>query len=71
MAKSIKETTEKFTIYLPVELSQKIKDLAHFYRKNISDLFKDLAQDYAAKNEHALKIFHDAIKQVEQENQAN
>ena len=71
MARISKGNTEKITIYLPVELSQNLKDLAHFQRRNISDVFTDLAQDYAAKNEQTLKIFHDAIAQVEQVNQAH
>ena len=71
MARPSKENTEKITIYLTSELSQKMKDLAYCQRRNISDVFTELAQEYAAKNEQTLKIFHDAIAQVEQVNQAN
>lgn len=72
MAKASKSTTEKFTIYLSPELSQKMKDLAHFQRRNISDLFQEIAQNYVSQNEQALKIFHDAIAQaaeIKKENQ--
>lgn len=72
MARPSKGNTEKFTIYLSSELSQKMKDLAHFQRRNISDLINDIAQKYIADNEQALKIFHDAIAQaaeIKKENQ--
>lgn len=71
MARPSKGNTEKFTIYLSPELSQKMKDLAHFQRRNISDLINDIAQKYVADNEQALKIFHDAIAQAEQVNKEN
>ena len=64
-----KTKNEKITIYLTPELSSKIKDLAHFHRKNVSELFVNLAEEFANKNENSLKIFHDAIKQAEENEQ--
>ena len=65
MGRPKKENTEKFTIYLNTELAQNIKDLAHFNRKNISDLIKEISEKYVAENERTLKVFHKAIEEIE------
>ena len=75
MAKSAKTKThidkiEKFTIYLPSELANKISSLAHFNQCTVTELFSRISQDYADKNKRALELFNEAIEKAKSEIEA-
>lgn len=66
MPRAKREATEKFSMYFPRELHEKISALARYQDKKINDIFTELAREYVNRNIKRLELFEQAKQQADQ-----